>query len=670
MNVRSHNPPPFRVQSPRWHTAQCLLPSEFNVLVRTPLSQLQLLACDFLIYADLFVEIMGILHRSSVIKRPNDSMRVILTTFVGVFLGFLIGISFPLLSLTKLGVPPGLVLKVDQMYNTDMKSGGSSQTPENVAFDRSGSGGLNGSSEIWVPSNPRGAERLAPGIVAAESDFYLHRLWGNPNEDLPRKPNYLVTFTVGYNQRDNIDKAVKKGKLIRESPKRTISASGRLGPLQMVSEPDTGLCASEKAVPRRRVDLVGFHIDWRKEQVSARTLGPERGVDCENPTLVGEENNILYKTECNSSQFSENFTILLFHYDGRTTEWDDFEWSKRAIHVSARKQSKWWYAKRFLHPDIVAPYDYIFVWDEDLGVENFDAEEYIKLVRKHGLEISQPGLEPVKGLAWQMTKKQDGLETYGGKGGMVHRAEHASLCRPKPNASRYCPLWAFPFELLLKVFKMRPFCRDHGSGILTSGLALRLNDLIHGWGLDFAVRKCVEPAHEKIGVVDAQWIVHQGLPSLGSQGETEVGKAPWQGVRERCKKEWTMFQSRLANAEKAYFKSLENHRSNISVRDPNPYLDFLLSDTHRKRKGCDNLMSDFFPFVEHLELPNLSFALERESQDRLVLMALEAILNEKLHFVYLPCSFAYRKNKNIRDFDAKVVGWDGVRAVTGDCEAL
>lgn len=34
-----------------------------------------------------------------------------------------------------------------------------------------------------------------------------------------------------------------------------------------------------------------------------------------------------------------------------------------------------WYAKRFLHPDIIAPYDYIFIWDEDLGVENFDFEE-------------------------------------------------------------------------------------------------------------------------------------------------------------------------------------------------------------------------------------------------------------------------------------------------------
>ncbi|MFS8013603.1 hypothetical protein Hanom_Chr14g01334941 [Helianthus anomalus] len=63
-----------------------------------------------------------------------------------------------------------------------------------------------------------------------------------------------------------------------------------------------------------------------------------------------------------------------------------------------------WYAKRFLHPDIVATYDYTFIWDDDLGVEHFNADKYIQLVKKHGLEISQPGLEPNNGLTWQMTK--------------------------------------------------------------------------------------------------------------------------------------------------------------------------------------------------------------------------------------------------------------------------
>lgn len=37
-------------------------------------------------------------------------------------------------------------------------------------------------TQIWVPTNPRGAERLPPGIVQAESDFYLRRLWGLPKE--------------------------------------------------------------------------------------------------------------------------------------------------------------------------------------------------------------------------------------------------------------------------------------------------------------------------------------------------------------------------------------------------------------------------------------------------------------------------------------------------------
>jgi hypothetical protein len=79
------------------------------------------------------------------------------------------------------------------------------------------------------------------------------------------------------------------------------------------------------------------------------------------------------------------------------------------------------------------------------------------------------------------------------------------------------------------------------------------NDLVHGWGLDFALRRCVEPAHEKIGVVDSQWVIHQVIPSLGNQGTAENGRTPWEGVRARCRKEWGMFQKRLADAEKAYY---------------------------------------------------------------------------------------------------------------------
>ncbi|KAD6795472.1 hypothetical protein E3N88_06368 [Mikania micrantha] len=369
-------------------------------------------------------------------------MKAIVTITVGIVFGFYIGISFPAFAPQKLKFVPSI-----DTFLGDINSGQSTQTILNViSVTRDNvsteAPKLDDPSEIYVSTNPRGTERLPPAIIASESDFYPRRLYGRPNEDLTLKPKYLVTFTVGYNQKDNIDQTVKK--------------------------------------------------------------------------------------------FSDNFTILLFHYDGQTTEWDEFEWSKRAIHVSVPRQTKWWYAKRFLHPDIIAPYDYIFIWDEDLGVENFDAEEYIKLVRKHKLEISQPGLDPSSiGTTWQMTMKRDDVE--------VHKKteEKPGWC----NDLHLPPCAAF-VEIMAPVFSREAWrCVWH----------LIQNDLVHGWGLDFALRKCIEPAYERIGVVDAQWIVHQGVRTIGNQGEEET---PGKGVRERCKNEWKMFQDRVSNAEKDYYKSV------------------------------------------------------------------------------------------------------------------
>lgn len=55
-----------------------------------------------------------------------------------------------------------------------------------------------------------------------------------------------------------------------------------------------------------------------------------------------------------------------------------------------------WFAKRFLHPDIVTEYEYIFLWDEDLGVENFNPQRYLYIIKEEGLEISQPALDGAK----------------------------------------------------------------------------------------------------------------------------------------------------------------------------------------------------------------------------------------------------------------------------------
>lgn len=100
----------------------------------------------------------------------------------------------------------------------------------------------------------------------------------------------------------------------------------------------------------------------------------------------------------------ENCSVILFHYDGNVDGWVDLSWNNKAIHIVAQNQTKWyiilqtpfkkfiflnpnskiydanfflrWFAKRFLHPDVVSMYDHIFLWDEDLGVDNFNPKRY------------------------------------------------------------------------------------------------------------------------------------------------------------------------------------------------------------------------------------------------------------------------------------------------------
>ena len=57
--------------------------------------------------------------------------------------------------------------------------------------------------------------------------------------------------------------------MIRNGPKRTISANSGLELLQMVSEPDIQWCASEDARPPKGW-IVRSHIRWRGDETFVR----------------------------------------------------------------------------------------------------------------------------------------------------------------------------------------------------------------------------------------------------------------------------------------------------------------------------------------------------------------------------------------------------------------
>ncbi|KAK4438397.1 hypothetical protein Salat_0174000 [Sesamum alatum] len=198
-----------------------------------------------------------------------------------------------------------------------------------------------------------------------------------------------------------------------------------------------------------------------------------------------------------------DFVVMLFHYDGFVDEWRDFEWSDRVIHVSATNQTKWWFAKRFLHPDIVAEYEYIFLWDEDLGVENFHPQRYLSIIKEEGLEISQPALDAGKSevhhqITVRSRRSRVHRRYYKSRGGPSGRCDGNSTAPP-------CVGWV---EMMAPVFSRAAWrCVWY----------MIQNDLIHAWGLDMQLGYCAQGDRTvKVGVVDEQYILHLGLPTLGS----------------------------------------------------------------------------------------------------------------------------------------------------------
>ncbi|KAF5472012.1 hypothetical protein F2P56_008763 [Juglans regia] len=196
----------------------------------------------------------------------------------------------------------------------------------------------------------------------------------------------------------------------------------------------------------------------------------------------------------------ENFSIILFHYDGNMDGWGDLDWSNKAIHIVAQNQTKWWFAKRFLHPDVVSIYDYIFLWDEDLGVKHFNPGRYLDIAKREGLKISQPALDPNSTdihhrITVRARKKKFHRRVYDRRGSVK--------CS---DSSEGPPCTGF-VEGMAPVFSRSAWhCTWH----------LIQNDLVHGWGMDMKLGYCAQGDRSwNVGVIDSEYIVHKGIQTLG-----------------------------------------------------------------------------------------------------------------------------------------------------------
>ncbi|GJN11467.1 hypothetical protein PR202_ga29664 [Eleusine coracana subsp. coracana] len=195
---------------------------------------------------------------------------------------------------------------------------------------------------------------------------------------------------------------------------------------------------------------------------------------------------------------ASEFTVMLFHYDGAA-------WSSGPTSSRGRAgPSTWRSAGRpssgspsgSCTRTWVADYDYVFLWDEDVEVDAFDPARYLAIVRREGLEVSQPALDRASDIHHAHTAHQ------GGAGWVKVMV---------PVFSRAA--WRCAWEMIQ-------------------------NDLVHGWGLDFKLAYCVggdrAPARS-VGAVDGEYVLHRGVAVLGDDGgkkESGRGAVRWRAFKE------------------------------------------------------------------------------------------------------------------------------------------
>jgi hypothetical protein len=226
--------------------------------------------------------------------------------------------------------------------------------------------------------------------------------------------------------------------------------------------------------------------------------------------------------------------LVLFHYHGITDMrvWEGVPWHQQAVHICAQRQTKWWFAKRFLTPPLVGRYELVFVWDEDLGVDGFDFNRLVDVVRAHDLQISQPAV--VGPVSWPITRRVPG--------GEVHK--HSVLkydSQPCEARDMDLPPCGAMVEVQVPVFT---------SAAWRCVWAMLQNDLVHAFGIDMAWHVCAVPAAgnrsaaDAMGIVDASWVEHLRIPSLAQQGQSIGEEPPWVSINQRRDLEWAVWNAR------------------------------------------------------------------------------------------------------------------------------
>ncbi|KAJ3362138.1 hypothetical protein GGF32_006423 [Allomyces javanicus] len=87
----------------------------------------------------------------------------------------------------------------------------------------------------------------------------------------------------------------------------------------------------------------------------------------------------------------DRFAFMLFIWDH--SDWSEFPWFAHVTAIRVARQAKFWYAKRFIPPEVALHYDYIWLLDDDMVLDfAWDPVNATETMRRYNVHFAQPAL--------------------------------------------------------------------------------------------------------------------------------------------------------------------------------------------------------------------------------------------------------------------------------------
>ena len=99
----------------------------------------------------------------------------------------------------------------------------------------------------------------------------------------------------------------------------------------------------------------------------------------------------------------DSFDFLLLVYDGTPFEEDCFA-DCRIVHDELPLLSR---LKKHVTPALCRAYEYVLIWMDDLDVLDFDPQNYLRILRTHGIEVGHPALSPDSVISHPIMERRD-----------------------------------------------------------------------------------------------------------------------------------------------------------------------------------------------------------------------------------------------------------------------